>query len=71
MRNISLQCTAEERIKKIQYDMARLQYSGYGMGERIRIYKGEKKRFDEMVRKDEMGVHSLNRGKNWCYNVAS
>ena len=65
MRNISLLCTAEERREKVQQYLARMQYSGYGMEERVKIYKAAKKRFDEMVRKDENGTEPLYRSKNW------
>ena len=67
MRNISLKCTTEERRTKIQHYMARLQYSGYNMEDRVKIYRAAKKRFNEMVHKDEMGVEPLYRGKNWNY----
>ena len=65
MRNISLQCTAEERREKVQHYMARLQFSGYSMEERIKVYRTAKKRFDEMLRKDETGTEPLYRSKNW------
>ena len=65
MRNISLQCETEERRGKIQHYMARLQYSGYNMEERVKIYQKAKKRFDEMIKKDEEGIEPLYRSKNW------
>ena len=65
MRNISLQCAPEERREKIQHYMARLQYSGYTMEERVKIYQTAKRRFDEMIRKDETGEEPLYRNKNW------
>ena len=65
MRNISLQCTVEERRVKVQHYMARLQFSGYSREERIKVYRRAKKRFDEMLRKDETGTEPLYRSKNW------
>ena len=65
MRNISFQCTAEERREKVQHYMARLQYSGYNMEERVKVYRTAKKRFDEMLKKDETGTEPLYRSKNW------
>ena len=65
MRNISLWCTAEERREKVQHYMARLQYSGYNMEDRVKIYRKAKSRFDDMVKRDETGEEPLYRSKNW------
>ena len=65
MRNISTLCTAEERNGKIQHYMARMQYSGYGIEERVKVYRAAKRRFDEMVRRDAEGVEPLYRSKDW------
>ena len=65
MRNISTLCTAEERKGKIQHYMARMQYSGYGIEERVKVYRAAKRRFDEMVKRDAEGVEPLYRSKDW------
>ena len=65
MRNISLRCTEEERREKVQHYMARLQYSGYNMEDRVKIYRKAKSRFDNMVKRDETGEEPLYRSKNW------
>ena len=65
MRNISLWCTAEERSEKVQHYMARLQYSGYNMEDRVKIYQKAKNRFNDMVERDESREEPLYRSKNW------
>ena len=45
--------------------MARLQYSGYNMEDRVKIYRKAKSRFDNMVKRDETGEEPLYRSKNW------
>ena len=65
MRNISPLCADDERKGKIQHYMARMQYSGYGIEERVKIYRAAKRRYDEMVRKDEEGIQPLYRSKEW------
>ena len=68
MRNISTKCTGQERPEKVRHYMARMQYSGYDMEERIKVYRAAKKRYDEMVRKDEEGIEPLYRSKEWNRN---
>ena len=65
MRNVSKQCTNEERKEKVQEFVTRMQYSGYSKEEKAGIYKKAKKRYDEMVRKDAEGVQPLYRNKLW------
>ena len=65
MRNISTACTEQERRKKVQDYMARMQYSGYGMEERVKVYRAAKNRYDQMVRKDREGTEPLYRSKEW------
>lgn len=49
MRNISRKCKNEERLKKIQVFMHRMQFSGYSKKERYEVYTRAKRRYDEMV----------------------
>ena len=65
MRNISTACTDQERREKIRHYMARMQYSGYGMEDRVRMYRAAKKRYDEMIRRDTEGTEPLYRSKDW------
>ena len=65
MRNVSAKCTEQERINKIQHFISRMQYSGYGMEERIKIYKAAKRRYNEMVRKDATGETPMYRARDW------
>ena len=65
MRNISTLCTSEERRKKVQHYMNRMQYSGYKMEERVKVYRAAKRRYDEMVKRDTEGVEPLYRSKEW------
>ena len=41
------------------------QYSGYGIEDRIKIYKSAKRRYDETLKKDSEGVKPLYRSKDW------
>ena len=65
MRNVSTKCTEQERQEKERHYMARMQYSGYDMEDRVRVYRAAKKRYNEMVRKDEEGLEPLYRSKEW------
>ena len=65
MRNVSTKCSDHERKSKIQHFVSRMQYSGYGIEDRIKIYKSAKRRYDEMLRKDSEGVEPLYRSKDW------
>ena len=42
-----------------------MQYSGYGMEERIKVYKAAKRRYNEMVRKDATGETPMYRARDW------
>ena len=42
-----------------------MQYSGYGVEERVKVYRLAKRKYDEMLRKDAGGEIPLYRGKNW------
>ena len=68
MRNISTACTEQERREKVQHYMARMQYSGYCMEERIKVYRAAKNRYDQMVKKDIEGTEPLYRNKEWNRN---
>ena len=65
MRNVSRNCTNEERKKKIEEYMRRMQYSGYSKKERSEIYIRAKRKYDETIRKDNEGVEPLYRSKDW------
>ena len=65
MRNVSTKCSEQERKGKIQHFISRMQYSGYGMDERIRVYRSAKRRYDEMLRKDSEGGEPMYRSKDW------
>ena len=43
MRNISTMCTKEERNKKIQFFINKMQNSGYNSEERVKVYRSAKK----------------------------
>ena len=45
-----------------------MQYSGYGMEERVRVYRLAKRRYEEMLKKDAEGETPLYRGKEWNRN---
>ena len=45
--------------------MAKLQYLGYNMEDRVKIYRKAKNRFNDMVERDESGEEPLYRSKNW------
>ena len=59
MRNVSTQCTTDERNSKIQFYMSRMQYSEYNAEERVNVYRAAKKKYNEMIRKDTEGVTPL------------
>ena len=63
MRNISTLCTTEERRKKVQHYMNRMQYSGYKMEERVKVYRAAKRRYNKMVKRDMGGVEPLYQSK--------
>ena len=65
MRNISTKCSEQERRSKVQHFISRMQYSGYGMEERVRVYRLAKRRYEEMLRRDAEGETPLYRGKDW------
>ena len=65
MRNVSIQCTNEERVEKVQEFICRMQYSGYSKEERVDVYRRAKKKYDNRVRKDIEGTEPLYRSKSW------
>ena len=65
MRNISTKCSEQERRSKVQHFISRMQYSGYGMEERVRVYRLAKRRYEEMLRRDAEGETPLYREKDW------
>ena len=65
MRNVSTACTDQERRDKVRHYMARMQYSGYEMEDRVKVYRAAKRRYDEMIRRDREGTEPLYRGKEW------
>merc|ERR1711954_310198 len=65
MRNISEMCKKEERKKKIQFFINKMQNSGYNSEERAKVYKSAKKKYDDMLKRDQEGETPLYREKNW------
>ena len=65
MRNISSHCTTEERKKKLQFFLNRMQFSGYSKKERHLVYTKAEKRYKSMIEKMEQGVQPLYRSKEW------
>ena len=65
MRNVSTMCTTEERNRKIQFFINKMQNSGYDIEERVKVYKSAKKKYEEMLRKDLEGETPLYREKSW------
>eukprot|EP00794_Sanderia_malayensis_P016493 gene16493-18133_t len=55
MRNVSLKCDEEERMKHIQHYINRMQFSGYKQNERVNTYKRAKGIFDKMIQRDQEG----------------
>ena len=47
MRNISSMCKKDERKKKVQFFINKMQNSGYSSEERAKVYKSAKKKYDE------------------------
>ena len=58
-------CTKEERNRKIQFFINKMQNSGYDNEERVKVYKSAKKKYEEMLKKDLEGVTPIYREKNW------
>ena len=65
MRNISTMCTKEERNKKIQFFINKMQNSGYNSEERVKVYRSAKKKYEEMMKKDLEGETPIYREKSW------
>ena len=56
-KNTSLQVKDEERQRNIQLYMNKMQFSGYGKQERIRVYNKAKKIFNEKVENSKIYPH--------------
>ena len=65
MKSISPHVSEEERRGHVQYYMNRLQISGYGKEERIKVYKKSKKIFQEIQKKSETDQIPMYRSKFW------
>ena len=65
MKNVSIKCTNEERRKKIQEYMNRMQYSGYSKKERANVYRKAKRKYEQMLHQNEEGLQPLYRDKWW------
>ena len=65
MRNVSTKCTNEERRTKIQEFIMRMQYSGYTKRERVSVYLRAKKKYNEILKKNDEGIQPLYRSKSW------
>ncbi|CAI9736119.1 Hypothetical predicted protein [Octopus vulgaris] len=65
MRNVSRMCEPTELKRHIQYFIHRMQFSGYSHKERIRVYKGAMKKFDNILCNDRNGICPLYRNKSW------
>ena len=65
MRNISSMCKKDERKKKVQFFINKMQNSGYSSEERAKVYKSAKKKYDDMLKRDQEGETPLYREKNW------
>ena len=57
MKNTSLQVKDEERQRNIQLYMNKMQFSGYGKQEWIRVYNKAKKLFNEKVENSKIYPH--------------
>ena len=68
MRNVSVQCKEEERSKKVQEYLLRLQHSGYNKAERHRIYVKAKRKYDTMKENAKNGTCPMYRSKFWKQN---
>ena len=67
MKTISRNCPDEERKKKIQEFIKRMQFSGYPKKERAYVYKKAKSKYDECLRKHDAGEQPFYRGKSWNF----
>ena len=65
MRNVSPLCKEEERGRKVQQFINRMQYSGYNKSERVMVYKKAKGRYQRMISNDKNKVCPLYRSKFW------
>ena len=68
MRNVSLQCEAQERSRKVQEFLLRLQHSGYNKAERHKIYIKARKKFNNMKENARNGTCPMYRSKFWNRN---
>ena len=65
MRNISSHCTADERKKKLQFFLNRMQFSGYSKKERYTVYTKAERRYRSTIENMEQGIQPLYRSKEW------
>ena len=59
MRNLSPRVTTEEKQQHIQYFVHRLQFSGYNIEERIKVYKKSRIKFQERQNNEISGSTPL------------
>ena len=67
MKTISRNCPDEERKKKIQEFIKRMQFSGYPKKERAYVYTKAKRKYDECLRKHDADEQPFYRGKSWNF----
>ena len=65
MKNISRLCNAEERTRKIQEFVNRMQHSGYSKADRAHVYSKAKRKYDKCVENDASGETPMYRSKQW------
>ena len=65
MMNVSVHCTNEERTKKVQMYMNRMQHSGYSKKKRATIYRKAKEKYDRKIQRQNEGSEPLYKGKWW------
>ena len=68
MRNVSVQCTEEERSEEEQEYLLRLQHSGYNKVERHRIYVKAKRKYEIMKENAKNETCPMHRSKFWKQN---
>ena len=65
MKNVSKLCSEQERNRKIQEFINRMQFSGYTKADRAYVYRKAKRKYDKCVEKDEAGETPMYRSKWW------
>ena len=65
MRNISPDCQKSERTKHIQLFLNRMQFSGYNMQERVKVYQRACSKYNKILENAKIGTCPLYRSKFW------